>query len=262
MKMKMTDERPLIGITMRHELATERFYLARAYGEAVEAAGGAPVHLALIPHAPYVAAVLRRLDGVLLPGSASDVDPLRYGREPHTRLGSVHPLKDETDALVLAEVERRELPLLAICFGLQIWNVERGGTLIQDIESELPAALKHEQGAPRERRSHRVRLLAGSRLAQLAAGESALVNSHHHQAIETCGRGLRATAWASDGLIEAVEDVRPTRWAVGVQWHPEIDWAGEEFSTRLFREFVAAAQVHAQARSNAQARGRDLISVR
>lgn len=241
----MTKVRPLIGITMRHELETERFYLARAYGDAVAAAGGTPVHVSLIPRADYIESVLARLDGVLLPGSASDVDPLRYGHEPRPRLGSVHPLKDETDALVLAEVERRALPLLAICFGLQIWNVERGGTLIQDIESELPAALKHEQGAPRGRRSHRVRLLVGSKLAELAAAESALVNSHHHQAIETVGRGLRATAWAADGLIEGAEDVRAERWAVGVQWHPEIDWAGDEFSTRLFDAFVAAAREYA-----------------
>lgn len=227
---------------MRHELETERFYLARAYSEAVEAAGGAPVQIPLIPHAPYIESVLARLDGVLLPGSASDVDPLRYGREPHPRLGSVHPLKDETDALVLAEVEARALPLLAICFGLQVWNVTRGGTLIQDIESQLPAAIKHEQGAPRERRSHRVRLLAGSKLAGLACDDSALVNSHHHQAIETVGHNLRATAWAADGLIEAVEDVRPERWAVGVQWHPEIAWADDEFSTSLFAAFVAATR--------------------
>ncbi|HEX8179841.1 MAG TPA: gamma-glutamyl-gamma-aminobutyrate hydrolase family protein [Pyrinomonadaceae bacterium] len=241
----MRQGRPLIGITMRHELETERFYLARAYGDAVEAAGGVPVHISLIPHAGYIETLLATLSGVLLPGSASDVDPLRYGREPRPRLGSVHPLKDETDALVLAEVERRALPLLAICFGLQIWNVERGGTLIQDIESEWPGALKHEQGAPRGRRAHHVRLLAGSRLAALAASEHALVNSHHHQAIETLGRELRATAWAADGLIEGAEDVRTDRWAVGVQWHPEIEWAGDDFATRLFADFVTAARKYA-----------------
>src|ERR671932_206667 len=114
----------------------------------------------------------------------SEVDPLRYGREPHRRLGRVQPLKDETDALVLEEVERRAMPLLAICFGMQILNVSRGGTLIQDIESKLPEAIKHEQGAPRDRRSHAVRLLGGSRLAALYGAERALVNSHHHQAIE------------------------------------------------------------------------------
>jgi putative glutamine amidotransferase len=247
----MIDERPLIGITMRHELETERFYLARTYSEAVEAAGGVPVHISLIPHASYIETLLARLDGILLPGSASDVDPLRYGREPHPRLGSVHPLKDETDALVLAELERRELPLLAICFGLQIWNVQRGGTLIQDIESQLPEAIKHEQGVPRERRSHQVRLLADSRLAQLSGRERAQVNSHHHQAIECVGQGLRATAWATDGLIEAVEDERAEHWALGVQWHPEIGWAGDQFATRLFGDFVAAARRYAHNRTGA-----------
>ncbi|HEV7906051.1 MAG TPA: gamma-glutamyl-gamma-aminobutyrate hydrolase family protein [Pyrinomonadaceae bacterium] len=244
--------KPLIGITMRHELETERFYLARAYSEAVEAAGGVPVHLSLIPKQAYVESVMDALDGVLLPGSASDVDPLRYGHEPHRRLGAVHPLRDATDALVLSQVERRAMPLLAICFGLQIWNVSRGGTLIQDIESALPEAIKHEQGAPRGRRSHRVRLLAGSLLAELAGGESALVNSHHHQAIETVGDGLRATAWTADGLVEALEESRTDRWAVGVQWHPEIDWEQDDFSENLFKSFVAAAKLYSTGRRNAE----------
>lgn len=245
--MKRT--RPLIGISMRHELETERFYLARTYSEAVEAAGGAPVHLSLIPHAEYISAVVEHLDGVLLPGSASDVDPARYGRNPLPQLGAVHPLRDETDALLLAEVERRELPLLAICFGLQIWNAERGGTLIQDIQSQLPEAIKHEQGAPRDRRSHRVSLSGGSLLARLAGSEAALVNSHHHQAVETLGANLRATAWSPDGLIEAVEDTRAERWAVGVQWHPEIDWRSDQFSTNLFATFASAAAEYAARQS-------------
>ena len=191
----MIKERPRIGITMRIELETDRFYLARHYSDAVEAAVGAPVHISLIPRRDYIKALMEGLDGILLPGSDSDVDPLRYGRDPHPRLGSVHPLKDETDYLVLEEVERLRVPLLAICFGMQILNVTRGGTLIQDITTELPEAIKHEQGRPRDRRSHRVRLLEGSLVATLAGEESALVNSHHHQAIETVGRELVATAW-------------------------------------------------------------------
>src|SRR5215217_4098307 len=154
----MTVRRPFIGITMRHELETERFYLARHYGDAVAAAGGVPLQLPLIPDAEVVGAFVSRLDGVLLPGSASDVDPLLYGREPHARLGPVHPLKDETDLLVLKEAEQRRLPLLAICFGMQVWNIYRGGSLIQDITSQVPEALKHEQGAPRERPSHHVKI--------------------------------------------------------------------------------------------------------
>jgi putative glutamine amidotransferase len=234
--------KPLIGITMRHELETDRFYLARYYSEAVEAAGGVPVHLPLIPRVEYVTSILERLDGVLLPGSDSDVDPLSYGREPHPRLSEVHPLRDETDALVLTEVETRRLPLLAICFGMQIWNVARGGTLIQDIVSQWPDAVKHEQGAPRGRRSHNLRLQEGSLLAGLAGGSAAQVNSHHHQAIETVGMNMRATAWSADGLVEGVEDVRDDRWAVGVQWHPEIDWQDDPFSVRIFAQFVEAAR--------------------
>lgn len=241
----MRDERPLIGITMRHDLEMERFYLARAYSEAVEAAGGAPVHLALIPHPTYMAALMDKLQGVLLPGSASDVDPRRYGQEPRIRLGSVHPLRDETDALVLAEIERRRMPLLAICYGMQAWNVARGGTLIQDIETQVPEAIKHEQGDARDRRSHRVRLLAGSVLAELAQRESVFVNSHHHQAIERLGRDLRASAWTSDGLVEALEDLRTDRFAIGVQWHPEIAWEDDNFSRALFAVFVGAARDYA-----------------
>src|SRR6185436_1567600 len=103
--------RPRIGITMRLELESDRFYLARHYSEAVEAAGGAPVHISLIPRRDYISAVMEELDGVLLPGSDSDIDPLRYGEEPHPALGSVHPVKDETDLLVLEEIEKRALPL-------------------------------------------------------------------------------------------------------------------------------------------------------
>ena len=234
--------RPRIGITMRLELETQRFYLARFYSEAVEAAGGLPVLIPLIPSADFIKAVMTNLDGLLLPGSDSDVDPLRYGREPHPKLGNVHPEKDATDLLALAEAEERAMPVFAICFGLQSLNVSRGGTLIQDVGSEHPNAIKHEQGAPRDRASHRVRILEGSMLGQLAGSDSAPVNSHHHQAVETLGRELVATAWASDDLIEAAEDPRGDRWVMGVQWHPELAWEKDPLSLSLFNRFIEEAR--------------------
>jgi putative glutamine amidotransferase len=240
-----SERRPRIGITMRIELETNRFYLARDYSEAVEAAGGLPVHIPLIPRVDYISAVVSDLDGVLLPGSNSDIDPQRYGHEPHPLLGAVHPDKDETDLLVLAEVEARALPLFGICFGAQVLNVARGGTLIQDIISQWPNAIKHEQGAPRDRHSHRVRLMKDSILGQIAGADSAPVNSHHHQAIETTGRDLVATAWASDGLVEAIEDPRSDRFVVAVQWHPEIGWEHDPLSQSLFSRFVAEARQYA-----------------
>jgi len=235
-------QRPRIGITMRLELETDRFYLGRPYSEAVEGAGGLPVHLPLIPNAEYIASVMAGLDGLLLPGSDSDVDPARYGHEPHPQLGHVVPEKDETDLLTLREAERRAMPIFAICFGIQSLNVFRGGTLIQDIPSQLPNAIKHNQGAPRDRHSHRVRILEGSLLGQLAGGNQAPVNSHHHQAVETLGRELVATAWAPDGLVEAVEDPRSDRFVLGVQWHPELAWERDVLSQALFNRFVDEAR--------------------
>ena len=227
---------------MRIELATNRFYLAREYSEAVEAAGGLPVHIPLIPNPGFIKGVMSNLDGLLLPGSDSDVDPLRYGQEPHPELGPVHPEKDETDLLTLAEAEDISMPVFAICFGLQSLNVSRGGTLVQDVRSQHPNAVKHEQGPPRNRHSHRVRILEGSMLGQLAGGDSAPVNSHHHQAVETVGKDLVATAWAADGLIEAAEDPRGDRWVLGVQWHPELAWERDSLSLSLFSRFVAEAR--------------------
>lgn len=227
---------------MRIDHPTERFYLARQYSEAVEAAGGAPLHISLIPNAGYVAAVVEGLEGVLLPGSDSDVDPLRYGQQPHPALGSVHTIKDETDLLIIDAAERKQIPLFAICFGMQVLNVSRGGTLIQDIRSQLPEAIKHEQGAPRDRPSHSVRVETGSKLNGILKSESLLVNSHHHQAIETLGADLLPTAWSTDGVIEAFEDPRPDRFVIAVQWHPELGWRNDPFSQRLFESFVAHAR--------------------
>ena len=226
---------------MRIESPTDRFYLSRHYSEAVEAAGGVPLHISLIPDEEYVGSVVDALDAVLLPGSDSDVDPLRYGQQPHRRLGTVQPIKDQTDLLVIAAAEKNRIPLLAICFGMQILNVARGGTLIQDIESQMPDAIKHEQGIPRDRRSHLVKLLPGSVLETLAGSEEQSVNSHHHQAIEVIGRDLVATAWSSDGLVEALEDPRTGVFVTAVQWHPELGWQNDEFSQRIFRRFVSEA---------------------
>jgi putative glutamine amidotransferase len=248
----MTQTRPRIGIPMRLDQTTNRFYLGRDYSEAVEATNGIPMHISLIPKSDYIDSVVAQLDGILLPGSDSDVDPLRYGQQPHTQLGTVITIKDETDLLVIAAAERRQLPIFAICFGMQVLNVSRGGTLIQDINSQVPNAIKHEQGPPRDRPSHRIRMSENTRLSEIGGAVDALVNSHHHQAIESVGANLVATAWATDGVVEALEDPRPEQFIVGVQWHPEIGWQNDLFSQRLFRAFVNEA---------ANAREADLASV-
>jgi putative glutamine amidotransferase len=238
------EKRPRIGIPMRIEIATDRFYLSRHYSEAVEAAGGTPLHISLIPNVDYIDSVVDSLDGILLPGSDSDVDPLRYGQQPHQALGSVHAIKDETDLLIIAAAERKRLPIFAICFGMQVLNVSRGGTLIQDISAQISGAIKHEQGVPRDRPSHKVTLLGDSRLGRIATAEEVVVNSHHHQAISSIGEDLVAVSWSSDGLIEALEDPRRDRFVVAVQWHPELGWKQDQFSQRIFKSFVSEARQH------------------
>jgi len=223
---------------MRLEIETRRFYLGRDYSEAVEAAGGLPVHIPLIPDAEFITGVMKGIDGILLPGCDSDVDPAYYDEEPHPRLGNVVPEKDETDMLVLATAERLNLPVLAICYGIQVLNVSRGGSLIQDIEAQVENCVKHRQGQPASRNSHEIRLDSESILFRLAGQGSAKVNSHHHQAIRRVGRDLAETAWASDRVIEGIQDTRADRFVLGVQWHPELSWNTDEFSRAIFERFV------------------------
>lgn len=227
-------------MTMRLELETHRFYLGRDYSEVVESLGGVPVHIALIPKKEYIAEAMKGLDGVLLPGSNTDVDPQYYGEEPHAKLGTVLAEKDQTDRLVLDEIERQNLPLLAICFGMQALNVHRGGTLIQDIPSQLKNCIKHEQGLPATRLSHGIRIEKGSVLSSLPAAKkgNVRVNSSHHQAIRKVGKNLKAVAWASDGVIECVEDTRRGRFAIGTQWHPELTAGHDGLSREIFELFL------------------------
>ena len=231
-----------VGLTMRLEIETGRFYLGRDYSEAVEAAGGLPVHLPLIPERTFVRSVLETLDGVLLPGCDSDIDPRYYGEDPHPDLKRVVPEKDAFDLLVLEEAERSGVPVLAICYGMQALNVSRGGSLIQDIESQVEGAIKHEQGIPLGRNSHAIRITEGSRLSRLSQGsfgpEDVYVNSHHHQAIRKVGKNLNEAARANDGVVECIEDSREERHVLGVQWHPELSWRTDSLSRAIFEDFV------------------------
>ncbi len=234
-------KRPLIGITTRSELETRRFYLGRDYSEAIAGLGGVPVLIPLIDEADYIARLVAGLDGILLPGSDTDPDPAYYGEDPHPKLKRVVPEKDRTDLLVLAEAEKLNLPVFGICFGLQILNVSRGGSLIQDIGSQVELAIKHDQGMPLERASHAIKVEGSGIISKAAEGMTDLrVNSHHHQAVGRVGSDLTAVAWANDTVIEAVEDSRPGRWVVGVQWHPELSWRTDMLSRSLLEQFISA----------------------
>jgi len=191
---------------------------------------------------------LDSVDGVCLSGAGNDIDPLRYGREPRPGLGPVIPRRDDTDFLLLAGAEARQLPVLAICFGIQSLNVYRGGTLIQDIASEAPGSLKHMQEGEYKRNSHSVSLSEGSVLAELAGGTGTTVNSHHHQAIDAVGEDLEAIAWAPDSIIEAVINTRPAQFILGVQWHPEVTWESDSLSRAIFTHFMSVVERNSRSR--------------
>ncbi|HEY8560578.1 MAG TPA: gamma-glutamyl-gamma-aminobutyrate hydrolase family protein [Pyrinomonadaceae bacterium] len=235
--------KPVIGLTMRLELETDRFYLGRDYSEALEGLGAIPYHISLIPNEEYISEVVRNVDGILLPGSDTDVDPLIFGEEPRPNLKKIIPEKENTDLMILEKAEKAGKNVLGICFGMQVLNVSRGGTLVQDIETDLENPVKHEQGKPLARNSHSLEIEGESLLARLIINENTVrVNSHHHQAIGKLGRDLKATAWAKDGVVECIEDPRTDRFVLGVQWHPELSWKTDPLSRGIFSEFIEACK--------------------
>jgi putative glutamine amidotransferase len=235
--------RPVIGVTIGYDDRREGIHLLRAdYLRSVEAEGG--LALVLAPgRAEDAGELLDRVDGLLLSGG-SDVDPALYGATPHPQLGMVIRERDDFELALCREALNRDLPMLAICRGHQVLNVATGGTLIQDIASEITGDVDHNHDSRRERweRVHDVRILDGTRLRHLLRKESVAVNSFHHQAIKDLGHGLVASAWShADRVIEAVE-LPERRFALGVQWHPESFWREAAGFQPLFRGLVEASK--------------------
>jgi putative glutamine amidotransferase len=189
-------------------------------------------------------ALYDRLDGVLLAGGV-DMDPCTFGDPPHPKLGRTDPARDAVEiALARWAVDDRK-PILGLCRGLQVMNVALGGTLFQDIEAQVPGALKHDYfptaGFERDYAAHPVAIADGSRLAAAFGAPDVTVNSMHHQAVREVAPALHVSARAPDGLIEAVES-GTDHFLVGVQWHPEMFEQSDPRTRRLFRDFIAAAQ--------------------
>ena len=208
------------------------------YEAAVRRAGATPRPLT-VGEGP--ADALRGADGLLLTGG-DDVDPALYGEIPHPTFDVAEPGRDAFEIDLIRRALDADLPVLAICRGLQVLNVALGGTLIQDIPSEPNSLLPHDAEGLATTLAHTVTVAPGSCLAALVGPDGVrAVNSRHHQAVRAPGRGLVVTAVAPDGIIEAAE-VPAARFCVGVQWHPENFHATGEFD-RLFEGFVAACRI-------------------
>ncbi len=181
------------------------------------------------------------VDGVLLTGGG-DIDPALFGEDPHPLLGEITPERDQFEVTLTKALLARNKPLLAICRGVQILAIAGGGDMYQDLPSQFAKPLiQHRQHAPRSYKSHQITIGQGTRLETLAKGNTAYVNSYHHQAVRKVPEGFKASAWTNDGVIEAIENSASYPFQVGVQWHPET-LVDDEFSTRLFHAFIASCK--------------------
>ena len=239
---------PLIGVTMSttpdgvQTKAPPRAWLNNAYFRAVLDAGGIP--LLLPPHldARGLDALWARLDGILLTGGG-DVDPARFGEARHPTVADVSDARDRLEIEVTERAMHDGRPLLAICRGVQVLNVALGGSLHQDIATDVGGAIAHTQTAPRDQPTHPVKVMGeGTRLGATLGAPDIEVNSMHHQALKRLGRGLRDVAWAPDGIIEGIEITDGHALVVGVQWHPEELTAHDPGARNLFRTLIAAAE--------------------
>jgi putative glutamine amidotransferase len=244
-------ERPLIGVTTSEMRRAESLnptpegepptHLEMALGipylRGLEAAGALPVVMPPLG-AEAIEPLLDRLDGICLSGGP-DLDPAGYGAEPHPELGPIEPNLDRFELAVARRADAREMPILAICRGTQAINVVRGGALHQHLP-EISTEIAHRQRLPGTQTSHAVAIDPESKLAAALGGTEIDVNSFHHQAIDRVGEGLRVSACAPDGTIEAVED--PDRpFLIGVQWHAET-LVHRPYEAALFRNFVDACR--------------------
>lgn len=241
--------RPLIGITALSTTSIEAPHLPlhalnQRYVAAVHAAGGAPMMLPPALDGSALRVIFARLDGLLISGGG-DVDPLHYGEEACALVGDVDADRDQTELMLTGWAAETDKPFLCICRGIQVMNVAMGGSLVQDIPTQVPNALIHMPDHivyPRNHIAHHIQIDPDTRLREVISSDRAEVNSWHHQAVKRVAPRVRVTACAADGIIEAIE-LPGHRFAVGVQWHPEWLYDRQPEMLRLFEALVEAATV-------------------
>ncbi|WP_432354473.1 gamma-glutamyl-gamma-aminobutyrate hydrolase family protein [Sporosarcina sp. A2] len=229
---------PLIGITCHHDF--EYLYMLNSsYVQSITEAGGIPLLLAM-GMKNDVSVLVDRLDGLVLSGGF-DINPLFYGEEPIQELGEIYPGRDDNEMELVRAFLQADKPVLGICRGHQVLNVVQGGTMYQDIHTQIEGnVLQHIQRARRDHLSHRVQILDDSKLSKIYGTSSILVNSYHHQAVKEVGDSLKVCGTSSDGIVEAIVSEKHN-FVVGVQWHPEdTACSGDAPSKKLFAAFVEA----------------------
>jgi len=236
---------PLIGITGRSELSSGKrvplplYATPRAYVDAILRAGGLPLILPPVLGVSEATAVLAYLGGLLLSGGG-DIEPGLYGQSGDAQAEDVDPDRDQAELALARGALRCGLPVLAICRGLQVLNVALGGTLYQDIPTQIPHAVPHRPAGEAQVPAHPVRIEAGSRLSTVLGRTEVTVNSYHHQGAREVAEGLGVTAVAPDGVVEGLEHLSHP-FCVAVEWHPELTLDGPDGMACLFDAFVDQA---------------------
>lgn len=237
---------PIIGIPTHSRYVAmaglpPAFIMGQLYTQALARAGAAAILLPLYDDPVLLRTLYDQVDGLFLAGG-SDVDPALYQAAAHPKLGELDQDRDRVELQLIQWALEDRLPILAICRGLQVLNVARGGTLHQDIASDLPYAAEHNywQEQPRDYLAHDVEVTPGTRLADILGTHHTRVNSLHHQSVDRVAPGLRVSAVAPDGIIEALEST-DERFMVAVQWHPEA-LVTDPGMVGLFSSFVDAVE--------------------
>jgi putative glutamine amidotransferase len=200
---------------------------------------------------PLDPSALDGASGLLIPGGG-DIDPELYGKTRHPRTHNVSQRRDRFELTLLGEALERDMPILAICHGMQLLNVCFGGTLVQHI-ADSPRRLNHDRDRPRAEPAHGLHLKEGSLLAEIFGSVSVQINSHHHQGLDGAAGPLEEIGWAEDGVLEAVVS-REHSWVVGVQWHPEVMAPVDAGQRGLFDNFLQAVESYSAEASPPQAR--------
>lgn len=237
--------RPVIGITTDLDLGISQqsispgrcyYILNKNYVTAVEKSGGAAFLLPCSSEEEIIEIYLEKIQGLIVSGGV-DLDPVYYGEEPMPGLGAVNPERTNFEIMLTKRALKIDIPILAICGGYQLLNVVAGGTLYQDINSQISEILNHRQRAPRWYPFHSVKIHKNTKLYEIFKEEKIRVNSRHHQAVKKVAKDFIVAAEAEDGVIEAIENPN-LKFCVGVQWHPEDMFERDYYSQILFKTFI------------------------
>jgi len=246
--MKKPAVQPVIGITPDYHPGDQEtegsreptLFLRARYMQAIEAMGGVPLILPVTASKEVQASLLSKIQGLLITGSGPDLDPALYGETQQFRFKKMSKERAESEIALARSALDADLPVLGICGGVQLINIALGGSLYQDIASQITGSLDHQQKTVATEPAHIVAITPGTRLHAILKTDRLQVNSSHHQAAKTVAPDLIVNAKAEDGVIEGLESPQH-RFAVGVQWHPEFMYPRDDASRKIFLAFLQEA---------------------